>query len=76
VQELVRLIFDKTAQQQAILEMNLDSTRIASVNQSSITQAYKILSEIEKAIQLKAIKRSQDEAQRKYFVYRLEVLTC
>ncbi len=66
VQDLVRLVFDKTSQQQAILEMNLDSTKIGNVSQTSITSAYKLLTEIEKAIQLKAIKRSQEEAQKKY----------
>jgi len=65
VQDLVRLIFDKTSQQQAILEMNLDSSKIVNVTQSTISSAYKVLSDIEKAIQLKSIKRSQDEAQKK-----------
>lgn len=65
VQDLVSLLFDKAAQQQAILELSLDSTRLSSVTQSHIKQAMTLLAEIEKAIQLKTIKKSQEQAQQK-----------
>jgi hypothetical protein len=68
VQDIVRMIFDKTAQQQAMIELSLDPARVASVTERQIKEAFTVLSEIEKSIQLKNIKKSQDEAQRKYRV--------
>lgn len=59
------MLFDKAAQQQAILELSLDPNRISSVTQNHIKDAMSILTEIERAIQLKSIKKSQEEAQKK-----------
>jgi len=65
VQEIVKLIFDKTAQQQAIVDMNLDSSRVMTITAANIQAAYSLLSETEKYIQMKSVKKTQDEATQK-----------
>jgi len=65
VQDLISLIFDKSAQQQTILELNLDSSRFESISENNITSAFELLSELEKSVQLKSIKRNQQESQKK-----------
>lgn len=62
VQQLVQMLFDESAQQHAMLSLDLDSSRIASVSDASIRSAYTCLSNIEDAIALKTIKSSQDQA--------------
>lgn len=53
VQEVVMMIFDKAAQQQSLIDLQLDSRQIASVTDSKIKEAYKLLNQLENAIQLK-----------------------
>jgi Poly(ADP-ribose) polymerase catalytic domain/Poly(ADP-ribose) polymerase, regulatory domain len=62
VQELVGHLFDESAQQHAMLSMDLDSSRIANVTEDSIRRAYTLLSDMGDAIALKSVKSSQAKA--------------
>ena len=48
-----------------MIELSLDPNRINSITESSILQAYKILSNVEKQIQLKQSKKFEAEAKRR-----------
>eukprot|EP01119_Soliformovum_irregulare_P016796 TRINITY_DN4910_c0_g1_i3.p1 TRINITY_DN4910_c0_g1~~TRINITY_DN4910_c0_g1_i3.p1 ORF type:complete len:491 (+),score=183.31 TRINITY_DN4910_c0_g1_i3:178-1473(+) len=63
VQSLIEVIFDKSAQRSSIAALHLDPIQLPSLTESSITQAYTILSNIDKAIELKSDPSLQAAAQ-------------
>ncbi len=67
VQSLVNLLFDQNQQASAISSLNMDPSKILNLNESHITQAFKVLSELEPQIQKKGIKIYQEAASQEYY---------